>query len=313
GAGGRTTNAFTATTIADTKSNNQPFIYPNTVTQFFGPANQILTNTLLTATELAGETLYWFPFFATTNDTANISGASYNLSNSVLHTLTYNVTNAQGGIQLFLVPVTNFVGTVHVILYVSSDSNWYTYYRFGLNPPPYDAQAYAFTFGGTPISALGTNFVADALTPFTNQLVARFTNGVPDSAATNFTAFINWGDNSTNSGLVVADSNWKEVLGSHTYTHAGDYPVYITIRSSLGVTATVVSTASVPPTLSFTRTGSTDRLRWPAWATEYELQTNANLTDTGWDTLSNYPALDGYDSVATNNAAERHLFFRLKK
>ncbi len=37
GAGGRATNTFAATLVTDTNSNNQPFIYPNTVTNLVGP------------------------------------------------------------------------------------------------------------------------------------------------------------------------------------------------------------------------------------------------------------------------------------
>jgi len=55
----------------------------------------------------------------------------------------------------------------------------------------------------TVISAIPTNFTATALMPFTNLLLATFTNGVPNSATNNFTVFINWGDNSTNGGLIL--------------------------------------------------------------------------------------------------------------
>ena len=73
--------------------------------------------------------------------------------------------------------------------------------------------------------------------PFTNLLLATFTNGVPNSATNNFIALINWGDNSTNSGVIVTNSiGRKEVRGSHTYTNAGNYPVYLTLQSAFGAT-----------------------------------------------------------------------------
>jgi hypothetical protein len=150
--------------------------------------------------------------------------------------------------------------------------------------------------------------------PFTNQLLATFTNGVPASSTNNFTAFINWGDNSTNSGVMALGSNGqKEVLGSHTYTNAGDYPIYLTIQSTVGASATVVSTAIVPPSLSLTRSTAGNVIRWPAWATDYQLQSNTNLALANWVAVSNFPTLAGYESVVTNNITGGNLFFRLKK
>ena len=150
--------------------------------------------------------------------------------------------------------------------------------------------------------------------PFTNQLVATFTNGVPNSDATNFIAFINWGDNSTNSGVIVTNLiGQKEVLGAHTYTNAGNYPVYITIQSYLGVTATAVATASVSPDISLTVAGTNNVVAWPAWATDYQLQSSTNLAGPNWQVISNFSSLNGYDNVVTNSTTNGTLFYRLKK
>ena len=194
--------------------------------------------------------------------------------------------------------------------YVSIKSQWNLYKYYGLSLPPYDLQQYTFAFGDTPISAQSTNFSAFALTPFTNQLLATFTNGVPNSPTNNFTAFINWGDNSTNGGIIATGSNGqKEVLGSHTYTNAGDYPIYLTIQSTVGASATVVATASVPPSLSL----AGNVIRWPAWATDYQLQSNPSLSPANWLATSNFSTLAGYQSVVTNNNPGGNLFFRLMK
>ena len=143
--------------------------------------------------------------------------------------------------------------------------------------------------------------------------VATFTNGVPNSAATNFTAAINWGDNATNIGVITTNLNWKVVRGTHTYTNAGIYPVYVTVRSALGAMATVVATATIPPTVALRRTGTNNVVRWPAWAAEYQVQTNTSLTATNWASPTNLPAMVGYDNVITNTATNQNLFFRLKK
>ncbi len=315
GAGGLSTNTFTANALTDTNSNGQPFLYGNTVTNLVSPMNVTLTNAI-NAIELDGEELYWYPEFADEPSYNAASNSTDILTNSVLKMLTYNVTNAQGQLQLFVKPVTNYAGPVNLIFYVSSNPNWSFYFQ-NYPPsywPPYDTQTYSFAFGDTPITAQPTNFTAFALTSFTNQLMASFTNGVPGSNPTNFTAFINWGDNSTNTGVIVTNLlNQKEVLGAHTYTNAGDYPVYITIQSYLGAAATVVSTASVPPSVSLTTAGTNSIVAWPAWATDYQLQSATNLAGANWQAVSNFAALNGYSSVVTNSTTNTTLFFRLEK
>ena len=292
GAGGRATNTFTARTVADANT-EQPFIYPNTVTNLVAPMNVWLTNKVA-ATNVSGSQTYWFDVPYDSNAT-----------NSIL-----NGTNGQFVVK----PNTNFIGSTYHFIVVSANSSWYVYFQFGLPLPPYDVQLYTYTFGETPIAVLPTNFTAAALQPFTNQLLATFTNGMPGSAPTNFMAFINWGDNTTNSGSISTNlGGLKEVRGAHTYTNAGYYPVYFTIRSGTGASATVVATSTVPPTLALALSGTSSLARWPAWAWEFQLQTNANLAGPNWTSLSNYPALVGYDNVVSNNESGQTQFFRLKK
>jgi cyclophilin family peptidyl-prolyl cis-trans isomerase len=303
GAGGRATNTFTATTLTDTNSNYEPFINGNLMTNPVSPMNVTLTN-VVNAVGLDGETLYWYVEFADQPSYNAASNSTDIVTSSVLKTLTYNVTNAQGQIQLSVKPATNYVGPVNLLLYVSSSSEFSSY----------DFQTYTFAFGDTPVSAQPTNFTAFALTPFTNQLLATFTNGVPNSSVTNFSAYINWGDNATNSGVILTNATgWKEVHGFHTYTNAGTYPVYITVQSYLGAAATVVATASVPPSISLTASGTNNIVAWPAWATDYQLQSATNLAGANWQTVSNFPILSGYSSVVTNSATNGVLFFRLTK
>jgi cyclophilin family peptidyl-prolyl cis-trans isomerase len=288
GAGGRTTNLFTATTVADGNF-DQAFIYPNTVTNLVAAVNIPLTNTVA-ATNLQGTANYWFDYWADSNSTNS----------------TITATNG----QLVVRPNVGFVGRTSHYIVVSTNSQWNLYNYYGLSLPPYDLQLYTFTFGDTPISAQSTHFTAFAQTPFTNQLLATFTNGVPDSPTSNFTAFINWGDNLTNSGIIATGSNGqKEVLGSHTYTNSGDYPIYLTIQSTAGASATVVATANVPPSLSV----AGNVIGWPAWATDYQLQSNPTLSPASWLVASNFSTLVGYQSVVTNNNLGGNLFFRLMK
>ena len=287
GAGGRTTNSFTATTVTDTNL-EAAFLYPNTVTNLVVPVNTRLTN-FVSCYYFPGVTNYWNYYFVP-NSFSNATNSFYSLGTNQM--------------KFVVVPNTNYTGPVSLVFYVSASSDRCELRR----------QAYTFVFGDTVINAIATNFMAPALTPFSNQLLATFTNGVPNSPTNNFSAFINWGDNSTNSGVITTNSlGLKEVLGSHTYTNSGDYPVYLTIQSTLGASATVVCTSTVPPSLSLTRSGTNNSFGWPAWAFAYQLLSNTNLAGANWVTLTNLPSLAAYQNVVTNGTADSNCFFRLQK
>jgi cyclophilin family peptidyl-prolyl cis-trans isomerase len=286
GAGGRATNTFTATTVVDAQ-NEPPILYDLTATNLIAPVNSRLTNNLA-ALDLETNTLYWYVQFYD-------QASSLNASNSTF--------NAASG-QLIIVPNTNYTGPVKLVGYVAPNGSFTTY----------DQQLYTFAFGDTVISALPTHFNATARAPFTNRLLATFTNGVPNSATNHFAASINWGDNSISSGVIVTNlTGRKEVRGSHTYTNAGNYPVYLTLSSASGASATVVSTASVPPALGLTRTGTNNVVRWPAWATDYQLQSATNAASTSWPAITNFSWLAGYECTVTNQTTNGAFFFRLKK
>ena len=313
GAGGRATNTFTATILADTNDSGQPFFYPNTVTNMVAPLNQTLTN-FFSAVELGGVQLYWFPAFLTTADSANAPNSSLNLSNSTLQTLTYNLVNTNGLMELFLVPATNYAGSVSLIFDVSDNFQWNLYKQFGLPLPPYDQQVYTFVFGDTPIAAQPAAIAPQLPGAFTNLLLATFTNGVAGSAVTNFTAAINWGDDALTAGVITTNAaRLKQVFGAHTYTNSGDYPVYITIQSTLGVTATVSNTLTVMPPLKLKRTGTNNVITWPAWAYAYQVLANTNLATTNWVAVTNLAGLSGFQNVVSNSGTASKGFFRLKK
>lgn len=292
GAGGLTTNSFTATTVADATV-EQAFIFSNTVTNLVAPINVPLTNSVA-STNWPGATNYWFDFWADGNSTNT----------------TINPTNG----LLVVKPNTNFVGSTGHYVIVSTNSSWAFYYaNFGVVIAPYDQQLYTFAFGDTAISAVASNFVVPPLTTFSNQLVASFTNGVPNSPTNNFSASVNWGDNSISSGVIFTNTlGRKEIRGSHTYTNSGDYPVYVTIQSALGSSSTVVATSTVPPSLTLARAGTNNIIGWPAWAFAYQPWSNTNLADTNWIAVTNASALAGYQNVISNSSANSNLFFRLK-
>jgi cyclophilin family peptidyl-prolyl cis-trans isomerase len=162
GAGGRTTNSFTATTVADANL-EAPFLYPNIVTNLVAPVNKRLTNFVF-GYDFPGVTNNWYAESADEDSYLNASNSFYNV-----------VTNQM---QFVTVPSTNYTGPVNLIFYVSATPDFETY----------DQQAYTFAFGDTVINAIATNFIAPALAPFSNQLIATFTNGVANSSTNNFSA-----------------------------------------------------------------------------------------------------------------------------
>src|SRR6266850_6203204 len=252
GVGGRTTNSFTATTVAEATVET-PILYPGTATNLVAPVNTRLTNFIF-GYDFPGVTNNWYLQFADQNSFLNASNSFYNM-----------VTNQ---LQFVGVPNTNYAGPVSVIFYVSASPSFASY----------DQQTYTFAFGDAAINAIATNFIAQPLALFSNQLVATFTNGIPNSSTNNFAASINWGDNSLSAGVIKTNSlSRKEVRGSHIYTNSGDYPVYVTIQSVLGTSATVVCTSTVPPSVSVARFGTNNSVGWPAWAFAYQPLANTNL------------------------------------
>ncbi len=310
GAGGRATNTFTVKTVNDTNSNGGPILFPSdTVTNLVGPANKVLTNTIHSI-GLDGQQLYWFPAWNPGNAITNLS---VNFSNNVFRGLTYSVTNKNGELQFFVPPTNNYVGTVAVLFDVSSDPNWLFYYTFGLPIPPYDEQVISFVFGDTPIVGQSNSPTVLAGSPFTNVLVATFTNGVPGSAPTNFIASINWGDNVITAGSIGTNSSGQKIiLGGHTYTWPGVYPVYVNVSSSIGASATILSWVKAIPTAPRLSLGAPPVLGANGFGFNLEMvsglagsiQFSTNLQD--WTTLTTFNGTNSplpfRDQSATNSS-----------
>ena len=294
--GGRVTNIFTATTVADV-NNSQPIIFPAAATNVVAPINGRLTN-IFRGSDLEGSPVYWW-------------GLQY--SSNATNT-TFLTTN--GNLEMTLIPNSNYVGVIEYQIVVSSSPDWYFYFQvFPQNSwPPFDWQYCRFAIGDTAISALNTNITTRPLVTFTNQILATFTNGVPNSPSNNFSASINWGDNSISSAVIVTNiSGRKEVRGTHTYTNSGVYPIYITINSIGGAQTNIVSVAAVQPSLNLTRSGTNTVLRWPAWAGNFAAQSHTNLATTHWVSLTNNAYLIGYENVVTNGSSVSNRFYRLRR
>ena len=284
--GGRATNSFTAMTVSDAANNDTAFLKTPAFTNLFLTAGMRGTN-YIQAQDLEANQLYYAAQYGDAVTVANATNAK---------------CYADGTLVFSIVP--GYAGPLKFYVYASDYANF----------AAYDRQLVTFAVGDTPLGASGTNFTGQPLVAFTNRLLATFTNGVAGSSATNFAAFINWGDNATNSGFILTNaSGRKEVRGSHTYTNGGNYPIYVTIQSRLGAEVTVVSTAFVPPRLELRRGNGQNVLHWPAWATDYQLQSHTNLNSAAWSAVTNLPSLAGYDTVMTNSSSGSNAFFRLKR
>jgi hypothetical protein len=93
----------------------------------------------------------------------------------------------------------------------------------------------------------------------TNVAVATFSDPDPNSTASDFTATINWGDNSTpTTGTITASaSGGFSIAGSHTYTASGTYSVQATITDVVSGQSTMASTQAVVNDAALTATAAT--------------------------------------------------------
>jgi len=294
GVGGRVTNTFTAATVSDAANDDPPFLSVPAITNLIVPVNGRLTN-WIASTDLENNTKFYDAYYS------DLIPPSYAYSPSKSNSwFAQFPTNSP---QFILMPSNNYSGPLKIYVAVAPNASFTTY----------DYQEFTVAVGDTPIWVMPTSFVAQAGVTFSN-LVAAFTNGVPNSATTNFVAAINWGDNSTNNGSMTTNLNgWKEVRRAHTYTNSGTYPIYIRVRSNLGAETTVVSMAYVQPTLFWAHSGTNNTLRWPAWASDYLAQIHTNLSTPDWTAITNLPSLVGFENVLTNSATTSNAFFRLRR
>ena len=96
-----------------------------------------------------------------------------------------------------------------------------------------------------PLDADGTQFNPVLNVEFATT-VARFTDTNPFSNIGDFTATIQWGDESTTVGSVVSDgAGGYNILGTHTYSATGDYSLVVTVIDAGDASATAHSVAHV--------------------------------------------------------------------
>jgi uncharacterized protein (TIGR03118 family) len=115
--------------------------------------------------------------------------------------------------------------------------------------PPDDTAAVV-----TDLAQMGIPVLTDAALAVPAVMGSAFTTPVAtihtsdDESAADFGASINWGDGDVSSGTLEPDGpNTLEVLGTHTYSSTGSFPMAITLTDAQGNTVTNSRTAVVTP------------------------------------------------------------------
>jgi hypothetical protein len=102
------------------------------------------------------------------------------------------------------------------------------------------------TVADAPLEAYGFYSLFAWTGQATDQAVAWFLDGNHIAEASDFTATIRWGDGTTSPGRLVSQGyGMFDVVGTHTYAHAGHYTIQVTIKDVGGNTASATSPMSV--------------------------------------------------------------------
>jgi len=76
--------------------------------------------------------------------------------------------------------------------------------------------------------------------------LASFTDADPNGSVADYSATINWGDQTSSAGIVTANGSGAFVVsGSHVYAEEGSYAVTVTLGDAGGANATTTSSAGV--------------------------------------------------------------------
>ena len=99
--------------------------------------------------------------------------------------------------------------------------------------------------GDAPLTVLPQNFSTGANVPLTGQVVATFSDNPLESSA-DFTASIDWGDGTASGATITANADGTfNVVASHTYTDAGNFPVTVSVWDDDGDFVQSQETATV--------------------------------------------------------------------
>jgi hypothetical protein len=102
------------------------------------------------------------------------------------------------------------------------------------------------TVADAPLEAYGFSSLFAWTGQATDQAVAWFLDGNHIAEASDFTATIRWGDGTISQGRLISQGyGMFDVAGTHTYAHAGNYTIEVTIKDVGGNIASATSPMGV--------------------------------------------------------------------
>jgi hypothetical protein len=106
--------------------------------------------------------------------------------------------------------------------------------------------SFAFVFDPAVVAFGGFTLNATAGASSPPQVVAAFTDpGGAENPALDYSASINWGDQSSSTGTIMFTNGLFVVIGSHNYSHGGTFAVSVTINHGNAAPVSVSDTAIV--------------------------------------------------------------------
>jgi streptogramin lyase/PKD repeat protein len=96
-----------------------------------------------------------------------------------------------------------------------------------------------------PLSAVAFDFSGTTGVSLNNQLRAVFGDAAPPEPVANYTASVDWGDNTADTGTITPLGTLFLVNDSHTYSSSGTYTVTVTLSDEGGSSIAATATATI--------------------------------------------------------------------
>jgi PKD repeat protein len=150
------------------------------------------------------------------------------------------------------------------------------------------------------VSAEPINITPVTLSPeTTNALftvpVAKFTTGDPEATSGQFTASINWGDQTTGLGVISQSGTTFDISGSHTYTSHGSYNVVITVDGPNGATNSITEPITVADAVATcTAGGCSGSITTPTQSEQFSSTSTTGSIETDLDPRDGFTCHDAF-------------------
>jgi hypothetical protein len=308
-----TTNCFTSASFTTTGKASTNIVTKGVLTEIYVPTTQTAVQPYgLTIAPSGSITNIWFADFAGNTIDRITRGGGTNLANPNNYFITQFPTPTSGSQPTFVASGRD------LNLWFGESAN---------NAVGILVLDHFLSFNVTNIVLSQTNF---------SGTLATFHDIPYNAFATNYSASVNWGDGTTN--FVVANSTpgtkvqivanasggFKVITAStHHFPSNNTYAVTITVTNqssgifdaggAVGSADFTISTTLPVPSLSIAAAGSGQMVfSWTTAATNFVLQINTNLSNSGWVNVTNPPVKETGGHYTLTNTASGNAFYRLK-